>query len=79
MESEPFKVQQEIVDNDIVSFFDLLAKFDFEDQQKAGSVSASDPSVQTPSEGSLIRTENNPDSNPAVSAIRSNNLALKKQ
>ncbi len=70
MEDEVLKVDSEVIDNDIVSFFDLLAKFDFEDQQKDSSVSVIDPSVKTPSEGSMRMTEDNPDSKPAVSAIR---------
>lgn len=44
-----------IVDEDLVSFFDLLARFDYEDQKKSGSVPVSDPSA--PSEGSLTSTE----------------------
>lgn len=40
MEAEEKEViEEDIVDDNLVSFFDLLAQFDFEDQKKAGQLS----------------------------------------
>lgn len=46
-------ISKKIVDSDLVSFFDLLARFDYEDQQKARLALLSDSSVCSPSEESL--------------------------
>jgi len=35
---EPKQVEKSIVDDDLVAFFDLLARFDYEDKKKEGSV-----------------------------------------
>lgn len=40
--------EESIVDNDLVSFFDLLAQFDYEDNQKEKLVLSSDSLVSAP-------------------------------
>ncbi len=50
METEQVKSNPPVVDDEIVSFFDLLARFDFEDRQRESSVPASDSPVLTPLE-----------------------------
>lgn len=41
-------VYENIIDNDLVSFFDLLARFDYEDKQKEKLVLSSDSLVSAP-------------------------------
>ncbi|KKS58726.1 MAG: hypothetical protein UV24_C0017G0005 [Candidatus Nomurabacteria bacterium GW2011_GWA2_42_41] len=55
--SELVKTNENILDRDIVSFFDLLARFDYEDKQKEGSLFNSGSSVSAP-EGSELDKDN---------------------
>lgn len=71
-------INKTLIDSNIVSFFDLLAKFDFEDKQRETSTPVTDSLDLTPSKELVSGVEENSDSTPAVSAIRSNNLALTK-
>lgn len=44
MTEERSEKSESVVDDDLVSFFDLLAQFDFEDKQKEASGLTTDPS-----------------------------------
>ena len=56
----PFKVDDVSEIKTLGAFFDMLARFDFEDQQRNGLVGASTSSVDTPSEEVLIQTKLQP-------------------
>ncbi len=59
--------QNKVVDTNIVAFFDLLAKFDFEDKQKEVLVNNSTSQELAPSSEVLLFTNNSNDK-PAVRA-----------
>lgn len=50
------EAKNELVSKDIVSFFDLLAKFDYEDKQKEKSVLKTDLVVSAPM-GSVLDSD----------------------
>lgn len=58
MEVDNIQVKEGIIDNDLVSFFDLLASFDFEDKQKEKSEINKDLIVSAPM-GSLLDSDVN--------------------
>lgn len=55
IEQDQLELEESIVDDDLVSIFDLLTKWDFEDNQREMSVLRTDPPTSSPEDQSLVQ------------------------